>query len=349
MAFFKQFPKVEYDFRNSGTKQKMTDIYRSVRVLPNFLDQISGYKFYEIVNGERPDIVSQRLYGSSQYYWTFFVVNDFLHDGYRAWPMSQEIFQDYIAKQYEGYVITTNPVLIHNSDGNPIGINDSIVDKFTLGETITGASSGATGTLTKKNIDMNQLIIQNVTGTFIGDPTLIQNTTELIVGGTSNDNVSTYQAFKYADAPYYYYNENHGTGAIEKIVLTNGGSNYTSAPTVNVSGDGTKLATATATISNGAVTAINISNAGGGHTNVTVTITGGGGSGATARAVLFPNEKRPETNGVFIPGGTPESDLAYQTYRDYEFELNESRSKIRYIDPNYIEQFVNDYEELLNE
>ncbi len=264
MSFFKQFPKIDYDFRNSGTTQKMTDIYRSIRVLPNFLDQISGYKFYEIINGERPDIVSQRLYGTSNYYWTFFVVNDFLHDGYRAWPMSQEQLSEYIATQYEGYVITTNPVLIFGQ------VNNSIVGKFNLGETITGATSGATGTLTKKNIDMNQLVIQNVTGAFIGDPTLVQNTTESILGSTSSDSISTYQAFKYVDAPYYYYNEND----------------------VN---------------------------------------------------------KKPVTNAKFIPGGTPESDLAYQTYRDYEFELNEERSKIRYIDPNYIEQFVNDFEELLNE
>lgn len=270
MSFFKQFPKIDYDFRNSGTTQKMTDIYRSIRVLPNFLDQISGYKFYEIINGERPDIVSQRLYGTSNYYWTFFVVNDFLHDGYRAWPMSQEQLSEYIATQYEGYVITTEPVLTRNSDRLVTGINNSIVGKFNLGETITGATSGATGTLTKKNIDMNQLVIQNVTGAFIGDPTLVQNTTESILGSTSSDSISTYQAFKYVDAPYYYYNEND----------------------VN---------------------------------------------------------KRPVTNAKFIPGGTPESDLAYQTYRDYEFELNEERSKIRYIDPNYIEQFVNDFEELLNE
>ena len=269
MAFFKQFPKVDYDFRNTGTFQKMTDIYRSIRVLPSFLDQISGYKFYEIINGERPDIVSQRLYGSSQYYWTFFVVNDFLHDGYRAWPMSQEALQEYIAKEYEGYAITTNPVLIHNSDGLVTGINNSIVGKFQLGETITGADSGATGTLTKKDIDMNQLIIQNVTGAFIGNPTLIQNTTEQISGSTSSDTVSTYQAFKYADAPYYYYDESDV-------------------------------------------------------------------------------DKKPVTNAIFIPGGVAESDLAYQTYRDHEFELNEERSKIRYVDPNYIGQFVDKFKKSIN-
>ena len=117
---------------------------------------------------------------------------------------------------------------------------------------------------------MNQLIIQNVTGAFIGNPTLIQNTTEQISGSTSSDTVSTYQAFKYADAPYYYYDESDV-------------------------------------------------------------------------------DKKPVTNAIFIPGGVAESNLAYKTYREHEFELNEERSKIRYVDPNYIEQFVNDFEELLNE
>ena len=36
--FFKQFPKVEYDFNRTGIKQNMVDLFRSVRPLPSFLD-----------------------------------------------------------------------------------------------------------------------------------------------------------------------------------------------------------------------------------------------------------------------------------------------------------------------
>ena len=93
--FFKQFPKVDYDFKRDGVIQKMVDIYRSVRPLENFLDEYTGYKFYNVKNGERPDIVSGRLYGTSRYYWTFFLVNEHLHDGYRSWPLSQEALQAY--------------------------------------------------------------------------------------------------------------------------------------------------------------------------------------------------------------------------------------------------------------
>ena len=51
---------------------------------------------YNIKDGERPDIVSQRLYSSTNYYWTFFLINDSLHDGLGSWPMSMQDLNQYI-------------------------------------------------------------------------------------------------------------------------------------------------------------------------------------------------------------------------------------------------------------
>ena len=80
---------------------------------------------------------------------------------------------------------------------------------------------------------------------------------------------------------------NADVGAIHHIVVTAGGSGYTSAPTVTISGDGTS-ATATATVSAGAVTAVTISNNGGNYENATVSFSGGGGSNAAARPIISP-------------------------------------------------------------
>ena len=38
--------------------------------LTDLIDNFSGNRFYEVINGERPDIVSQRLYDNPNYYWT---------------------------------------------------------------------------------------------------------------------------------------------------------------------------------------------------------------------------------------------------------------------------------------
>lgn len=278
MAFFKQFPKIQYDFERNGVITNVVNIYRSVRPLREFIDNSSAYTFYEIKNGERPDIVSQRLYDNPNYYWTFFVINDDLHDGTRAWPMSQEDLFDYMEKEYEGYAITTNPTIVRNTDGIITSFQDSLAGSvpnvsdgaFTLGETITGSISGFSGTLTKKNVDMNQLIIQEVNfNAPLGDPNAISGGTELLVGSKSGDSIGTYQAFKYAEAPHHYF----------------------------TTGD---------------------------------------------------KEERYQTNGEFIQGGEASGTLSYKTNRSYVNELNEKRSKIRVIDPTYIDRFVDEFERLLN-
>ena len=202
MSFFKQFPKISYDFDRSGVLQNVVNIYRSVRPLQSFVDNVNAYRFYEVKNGERPDIVSQRLYGTTIYYWTFFITNDFLHDGLAAWPMSQEKLQQYMENEYAGIAINTNPQIQRDSDQSIIDHRNSLAGRFTLGETITGGTSGATGILHKKDVDLNQIVLKNVTGTFVGDG---GGVSESLTGSTSNDSVGTYEVFKYLDAPHHYF------------------------------------------------------------------------------------------------------------------------------------------------
>jgi len=72
---------------------------------------------------------------------------------------------------------------------------------------------------------------------------------------------------------------------VDSIEITNPGLNYTSAPTVTITGDGTG-ATATATVINGKLRTIEVTNKGIDYTRAIVSLTGGEGSQATARAIL---------------------------------------------------------------
>ncbi|SNB47985.1 multicopper oxidase domain-containing protein [Geobacter sp. DSM 9736] len=82
---------------------------------------------------------------------------------------------------------------------------------------------------------------------------------------------------------------------VSSVTLTNGGSGYTSAPTVSITGGGGRGATAVATVdltpgspTFGRVTGIDVTSVGSGYTsNPTVSITGGGGSGASATAAIY--------------------------------------------------------------
>ena len=289
MAFFKLFPKVPYDLRNDGVLSNIVNLYRSVRPLQNFVDDITTYKFYEVKDGERPDIVSQRLYGSPNFYWSFFIVNDFLHDGLASWPLSQQAFQEYLATEYNGYAIqTAKPIIRRNSDQLITDHENSLSGRFQIGEIITGNSSGMKGTLTKKINDLNKLIVQNVTpavagvhphtgnsdstilgGAYIGTAGSGNVPNEPITGFTTGDSVNTWEVWKYLDAPHYFYDE---TDPLKRVA----------------------------------------------------------------------------DNARMINGATPDSNLKYVSNRAYLEETNDNRSKIRVVDPNYMDQFVNTFEKILN-
>ncbi len=82
--------------------------------------------------------------------------------------------------------------------------------------------------------------------------------------------------------------DNAVDGAIYNIKVTgDGGSGYTSVPTVTITGNGSSCA-ATAVLTAQVLTDITVTTPGTGYENAVVTITGGGGANATARAVIGP-------------------------------------------------------------
>lgn len=165
MAFFHQFPKIEYDFFNRGVNYQITDFFRYVNVDYSFLDDVSTYAYYQVRNGERPDVVSMRLYGTPQYYWTFFVVNDHLKSGIANWPLSPESFEDYMELEYSGYAITSRVQIAVNPDGEKLYTN-TLADEFPIGTPVSAFHNGilnSTGTVFARNPQLSQLVIKDVT------------------------------------------------------------------------------------------------------------------------------------------------------------------------------------------
>lgn len=303
MAFFKLFPTQQYDFNRDGVLQNVIDIYRSVRPEGYKVDNTTVYKLETVQNGERPDRMSERLYGTTDYYWTFFVINEFLHDGLGVWPMSQEDLQEYMATEFNGYAVSTAPSITRNTDNAITDFTNSLAGRFTLGETITGSISGAQGKLVKKDLDMGILVIQDVTngtagtnpingnsdssiigGGFLGDPELASNSTEFLIGQTSGDSVSSKRSWKYRMAPHHYYSLS------ESNTDSYGNTLY----------DG------------------------------------------------IDPKNRPIQISENIPGTESMNNVGFITNQAYLEDLNFQRSQIKIIAPNYIEQFIEEFERLIN-
>lgn len=77
------------------------------------------------------------------------------------------------------------------------------------------------------------------------------------------------------------------SGTIYRIKVTSGGTGYTEAPEVIISGDGAN-AEATAIVSGGLVTEVVITNPGSGYDQASIEFSGGNGTGATGYAILPP-------------------------------------------------------------
>jgi hypothetical protein len=100
-SFFEDYPKVPITI--DGRVVNYTDYFKFVDVNELFLRNFNDYEIYEISDGQRPDNVSYNLYETTNFAWTFFVVNDRLKNGMKEWPLSSTALDDYITNTYEPY------------------------------------------------------------------------------------------------------------------------------------------------------------------------------------------------------------------------------------------------------
>ena len=137
MSFFTQFPKTSYSINNDGIKNQITDIYRYVDVIDKLATNVTAYSLIEIENGERPDNLSHRLYGTPDYYWTFMILNDQFKDGLTAWPKSyneirRKILNDFsdVGIFHTPYVDDTMGSAFAVSTNSALGVNGLSINKY---------------------------------------------------------------------------------------------------------------------------------------------------------------------------------------------------------------------------
>ena len=100
MAFFQKFPKTSYDFQLDGIRTSIVDIFRYVDVVDDLINNFTGYQFIDIPDGYRPDQLSLQLYGTTDHYWTFFVLNDTFKGGLSSWPKGANELDETIDDYY---------------------------------------------------------------------------------------------------------------------------------------------------------------------------------------------------------------------------------------------------------
>ena len=93
MSFFDKFPLRDYDIEANNRIRQVVNIFRHVAANSALVEDITTYTVFEVLEGERPDTVSQRLYGTPDYYWTFFIADEALKGGLHDWPKDSQTLE----------------------------------------------------------------------------------------------------------------------------------------------------------------------------------------------------------------------------------------------------------------
>jgi hypothetical protein len=105
--FFSQFPKILYDINGNGNNKVLPDIFRRIKIRSKVKDNYALLDRYDVENGESPETVAYKVYGSTDYWYVVCLMNNIInrqHD----WPLSYQAFEEYVIDKYD------NPNAIHH-------------------------------------------------------------------------------------------------------------------------------------------------------------------------------------------------------------------------------------------
>jgi len=107
MSYFSQFPKITYDIAGNGLVKVVPDILRRVKIKSAIKDNLSLFDKFDVNNGETPEEVSYKVYGTTDYFYVILLINE-ITDRYYGWPLSDQAFEEYVKNKY------ANPGAIHH-------------------------------------------------------------------------------------------------------------------------------------------------------------------------------------------------------------------------------------------
>ena len=107
MSYFDMFPNIYYSAKGDGKFTIMKDLLSRVKIIANVKENILGFDYYDVKDGETPEMIAHKYYGDVNLHWTILVVNDVI-DYYEDWPMSTQRFEQFVKDKYD------NPQGIHH-------------------------------------------------------------------------------------------------------------------------------------------------------------------------------------------------------------------------------------------
>lgn len=97
--YFQTLPTVQYDSDGSGNVKLAIDILKRIKVRAEALTDGAVFYNYQMQEGDNPEIIADKYYGSTKYHWVVMLMNDAL-DHIFDFSLSSSVFERYIIEEY---------------------------------------------------------------------------------------------------------------------------------------------------------------------------------------------------------------------------------------------------------
>jgi hypothetical protein len=99
--YFNNFEQIYYDFNIKGKSDLyvVTDITKNIRFRKEILSNITLYDEYDIIDGETPEIIAEKVYGNPTYHWVVMLAND-RYNYLQDFPLSQYELLEHTIEKY---------------------------------------------------------------------------------------------------------------------------------------------------------------------------------------------------------------------------------------------------------
>lgn len=154
MGYFNNFPVLNYSLSSTELKSK---VCRDILVSTKFFDIVSNaekraniFVDHIIKDGEKPEHIAYKAYGSSELHWIILLSNQIINP-YYDWPLSTRDLDSYIDSHYPGMALfvpcvdpNTSKLEIHFTVKDSIAKLSHEKSHFVIGETVTQGNEEAT-------------------------------------------------------------------------------------------------------------------------------------------------------------------------------------------------------------
>jgi hypothetical protein len=129
--YFEDFPNFLYEYNINGksTALLVTDITRNIRFRRDVLANVTVYDEYDIIDGETPEIIAEKIYGNAEYHWVVMLANnkfDYTND----FPLRSPILENFIQQKYGDsaddikYYIDANGFIVDSTASGAVSISN---------------------------------------------------------------------------------------------------------------------------------------------------------------------------------------------------------------------------------